>query len=262
MEASVVHCIFKPRRYFLGPNFYIPSRFLPPPFFQQRRASQMAHYSNSFTSPYGFNGETFKGHILLARSLLNGKNILPHPGYHILIIILSRSLGISLESSSVLLLSTCMVLISFMIYMILKESVKGKFDENVFLFMTFALMVVTAIYVPFFNKSVYLGQGSPNLINVPTIIVVKPFAFFCLIFFVRFLENSGQKSCKWYFLISFCLLLSALMKPSFILSFVPAAFVFIVFKYFKQFHLYWKTLILFLPVLILLGFQYLMIYRF
>jgi hypothetical protein len=61
--------------------------------------------------------------------------------------------------------------------MILKKSVKGKFDENFFLFMTFALMVVTAIYVPFFNRSVYLGQGSPSLIHVPTIIVVKPFVF-------------------------------------------------------------------------------------
>lgn len=199
-------------------------------------------------------------HIKFAALMRGSQFSLPHPGFHVMILLASALLGISLEWSSILVLSGLVVFLSMIVFFVLYNGLRNGFQVGVILLLTGALMLVTAVYAPFFNQSIYLGQGSPNLWHNPTIIAVKPFAFLSVLFFVRLVENktSSKSVVALAALTSFTLLVSTFIKPNFVLIFGPSIFLYVLYKNFKDWTLYWKLLVVMLPAVIALGYQFTM----
>ncbi len=89
--------------------------------------------------------------------------------------------------------------------------------------LAFCLCFMTAIYVPWYNASIYIGQGSPVCWHNPTTLMVKPFSYIIFFMTVVFLEERGdERSWKHYLPAAILALISMLAKPSFFQGFVPA----------------------------------------
>ena len=98
-------------------------------------------------------------------------------------------------------------------------------------FLTFCLHIAAAIYVPFFNKTPYLGQGSPNVWHNPTTIGVKWAAL--LVFMLtaaeltRLVRERFEKNVRLVpaVFIALLMVVSNLYKPSLVMVYYPAIFI-------------------------------------
>jgi chromate transport protein ChrA len=131
------------------------------------------------------------------------------------------------------------------------------------------LNLVSAIYVPSFNETPYLGQGSPNPWHNPTTIMVRPIALLVFVIVIGecvrvqrggFRKGQGLRVWKGI-LIAVLLLLSNLSKPSFVQIFYPAIFLLMflwLFIYrFRNFPLGMQLLVCCLPSVALMAMQFL-----
>ena len=100
--------------------------------------------------------------------------------------------------------------------------------QSVLLCLAFSL--VSAIYVPFFNRFPYLGQGTPNVWHNPTQIAVRPFMvlFFTMTYeeIAKVKESGFERNIplKSGLLMAFVLVLTNLSKPSFVMVYFPGIF--------------------------------------
>ncbi|MBR5964596.1 MAG: hypothetical protein IK015_00530 [Treponema sp.] len=99
----------------------------------------------------------------------------------------------------------------------------------------FALLLAGPLYLPWYNKNIYLGQSSPNIWHNPTLIMAKRFALSAMIVAMRVMQTTVSfkdcSSCKKdLLLLTGLLFFSALAKPAFVQVFFPAIFVWCVVK--------------------------------
>lgn len=98
-------------------------------------------------------------------------------------------------------------------------------------FLSFCLHIAAAIYVPFFNKTPYLGQGSPNVWHNPTTIGVKWAAL--LVFMLtaaeltRLVRERFEKDLRPVpaVVIALLMVVCNLYKPSLVMVYYPAIFI-------------------------------------
>ena len=123
------------------------------------------------------------------------------------------------------------------------------------------LCLVTAIWCPFYNINIYLGQGSPNTWHSPTNMIVKPFAiliFFMVVDLLSKIKQNEKLRIKECIILTFSLVLSALAKPSFYQGFIPALFLYIMVTLFTRFNLFKQYFVLglcIIPSTLLILFQ-------
>ena len=92
------------------------------------------------------------------------------------------------------------------------------------------LHLAGAVYVPFFNKEPYLGQGTPNIWHNPTTIAVRPIALLIFVLVASMVIKAQKEEFENSIpagkavLTGFLLILSCLAKPSFVQVFYPAIF--------------------------------------
>lgn len=130
------------------------------------------------------------------------------------------------------------------------------------------LSLAAAVYVPWFNRTPYLGQGSPNPWHNPTTIMVRPVGL--LIFMLvmgecvrvqraGFRKGQGLRIGKGI-LLAILLVLSNFSKPSFVQVFYPAIFLLMLlwlFVYrFRNFPFGMQLLVCCLPSAALMGMQF------
>lgn len=98
-------------------------------------------------------------------------------------------------------------------------------DKN---FMALMLVFVTAIYLPWFNQYLYLGQGSPTIWHNPTNIAVKGLALLIVFMMIKIWEDYlvCKLNNKDIILTGLLLLFSVLIKPSFMQIFFPGILMF------------------------------------
>ncbi len=111
----------------------------------------------------------------------------------------------------------------------------SKTTKNFAYVISFVVMIVAPLYIPWFNPYIYLGQGSPNVWHNPTTLMVRPFAILVAIKAIEVMEKPFTFSdfkfkLKTLFYITVLTAFSAIAKPSFIQIFFPAIFVFCVVK--------------------------------
>ncbi len=151
---------------------------------------------------------------------------IPYPGWHALVR-LFMFFGIGLSESAGISSACFGFLVAFITYCVVDHIVNKK---NIWipLCATVVLLFVTAIYVPWYNESIYSGQGSPTIWHNPTFNAVKPFALLSCFLLFKMIEDrkAAAKGCVLYAALTvICLFL----KPSFFQVQAPAVFIYLVF---------------------------------
>ena len=97
----------------------------------------------------------------------------------------NASLPIGREWSAALVTALCLGLTAAVLYRYLSAQLEQKLSYGRICGLGCGLMVLTAVYVPWLNPQVYLGQSSPTIWHNPTNMAVKPLA---LLGFLLFLD--------------------------------------------------------------------------
>jgi hypothetical protein len=162
-------------------------------------------------------------HLTVARQFAADERALVHPGFHYTILFLARVTGLSLETAAPFALGLATSLSYLTVSVILTSYLSAHYPSLTLAGFAFILSTVSALYVPFFNTNVYLGQGTPNIWHNPTWIMMQPFALWSF-----FLTERCLHAPTWRQALplasggAFCLLGSVFMKPNFALAFIPA----------------------------------------
>ena len=131
-----------------------------------------------------------------------------------------------------------------------------NFNSSVFiLFLSIIANISIAMYLPIFNKCMYLGQWSPNYWHSPTYTLLKPLALFSFfsMYNILFIEKSPK--IYHYILTSFLLFYGTLVKPNFIICYIPFLFLMLIITR-KSLTDYFKTFLIISPCIILLFLQF------
>lgn len=198
-------------------------------------------------------------HLSIIDPFISGNYSIPHPTFHLMVYYLARLTDASYEISSSAIL-TASVLVTLLIVQKLLGRQRPEHWQLV-LPTSLSLLFVIAIYLPFFNKHMYLGQFSPNIWHSPTMLLLKPFALLSFFFFMEFMDNNGNYSSYRFFTGSFLLLLSTVVKPSFVIAFLPAVGLYLVILKKMEIRLYGKVFLWAAPSLAVLAYQYLQTYQ-
>lgn len=141
------------------------------------------------------------------------------------VLTLSDSMIINYHITAAILFSFFITLSTLVIYLLLRKFVAADFPHFAYAAMAVMLIVVTPVYVPFFNRHFYIGQGSPNVWHSPTYAMMKPLAY---LGFLLFFEIFGKvRPLKFEVLFVLILISGIIIKPSFALVFIPSAFLFL-----------------------------------
>ena len=156
-----------------------------------------------------------------------------YPVWHILTWLSVKVLGCSGRSAAIGVSAGCFVATwaCAAVYFSKKYSPKDDFVRAA----SVCLIVVSPVWLPFFNPNLMMGQSSPNLLHSPTNLMVKAVAFPCFIWYAAIMDGIGKKTgfrlSPWKFAaLSLLVLLSSLSKPSFVQVFLPAIFILAVLK--------------------------------
>ena len=190
-------------------------------------------------------------HIEFARGYFHGTVGMAHPGFHVLIYGLSKLFSISLEWSSVILLSLTKVCT---VYVFIRIFQHHLISPTMVWWLALAMFVISPIYIPFFNKFIYLGQGSASTWHNPTSLPLIPIALITTLLIVPLMRVNKIKF-KECLCISAILAASTILKPNFVLSFIPALSMYVL-LYYRKNHVAWiKALVAISPTLLLLTWQ-------
>jgi len=166
-------------------------------------------------------------HLIEAQKLIVGSTLTPtnwsHPFLQFLIVTITQiSQGkLGLNQSLVLILTINQALIGAIVYFWLGKSEQKMWEWWRVGFAVSIPLIAPIIILSFLDQKFYLGYiGLANYHN-PTIQLLKPIALICLFLALYGLEHPR---CElWiYFVSGLSIIISALIKPNFILAFVPA----------------------------------------
>ncbi len=119
-------------------------------------------------------------------------------------------------------------------YLLSKLKVKHQYTVELICLSLFLVSMII-VKLPFF-QSVYLGVGTPNIWHNPTFSVARPFSISSLILIAKANEQleANEKYYKTLILFAISLFISVLMKPSFFFVFLPALFLYYLYKLIKS----------------------------
>jgi hypothetical protein len=210
---------------------------------------------------------TFEGdlrlHLALAAQIERGAAVpVAHRGFHYAIILISRVLGWSLGTSATLLLALATCASFLLTYWLLRELTRDGVERVWLAALALVMSLVGPLYLPFFNRDLYLGQGTPNIWHNPTWVLMQPLALLTVGLWYRSLgHRQPRAAAAWRRAgASIALLASTFVKPSFAVVFLPALAVLAAIRggSLREKALGFAHLaILAAPTLALLGFEYL-----
>jgi len=184
-----------------------------------------------------YNSDTLE-HISYLKLFFKGEHFIPHPLWHIGVKGVSLITSLSIEDSAILFSSFIITLWVFLVYLTITILLKPYYSNKILLYILLTVIVITIgpLSLPFYNKFIFLGQGSPNIWHNSTLWMVKPFGLLTIIYSMKAIQ---YKQLKLYIYAIFFMILSLFAKPSFALIFIPSFFLlFILQKDFQKKNLY------------------------
>ncbi|MBP3650133.1 MAG: hypothetical protein J6K73_10150 [Clostridia bacterium] len=165
-----------------------------------------------------------------------------NPMWHVLVVLLSMT-GVPLFTSAVIITAICKLLVFALTHYFFTRWLRGSVRQWVITLLAVACSVVSSLCWPWYNPTVYLGAGSPNLWHSATHMIAMVWMPLCVVQiarvydeFVRLEPEMGPKTVlDWKELCWLCFLLlcSLASKPSFMQVCLPASCLFFLFKWFK-----------------------------
>ncbi|MDQ7085143.1 MAG: hypothetical protein Q9M36_09530 [Sulfurovum sp.] len=154
---------------------------------------------------------------------------IPHPLWHYLVYITSLIFSISIEYSAVISSSALVTLWTYLVYSIAGKTL--KIPQYLLVLITFSIIIMGPLNLPWYNIIIYMGQGSPNIWHNVTLWTVKPFALLTMFYILLAIT---EKKNTYYIFTTIFLTLSLFAKPSFVIMFLPALFIFAFIKKIKD----------------------------
>ena len=154
----------------------------------------------------------------------NGTFFIYYPGYQILVGAFRKITGLSVEWSSIIVLSLANVASVLISAQIIDELCTKKTTEVTSKcpnFFTYVVSAMVNIAQPIFTSTIRPGWSSGNSFISPTQAVCKPFALLSVLFFFRMYRKrkfTAKKQIAFFFFLA----ISCLMKPLFAMAFIPA----------------------------------------
>lgn len=201
---------------------------------------------------------------------------LTHNGWHFVCWLFHVCLPITIETaagcSTAVFNTLTAILTIWLIDKYFKDQLPGIAIPTV---TTVAALLAGPLYLRFYNPRYYLGQGSPNVWHNPTTIAARPFMILITVLTVEYWECSKEekvslgkysmrKRSAYQWVMMFLLLFSTMIKPSYLMVYLPVCGIAALVKLFKE---KWRNFIplvcehlYFVPALIVFLWQYIKIY--
>lgn len=185
----------------------------------------------------------------------------PHFIYQIVLVLVSKLFGIPLGISNARLITTAMVFLSgVIIYLSFFEKESPKNNRARIINICAVSGILISMPVPlfyFFDKSLYFGYISMNVLHNPTVVMLKPTAILLFLLFCKNMMNNENRKIP---LISALVIISALVKPNFIMCFIPAVLIYFILKKNKNRQLFISVSCIVVPGILVLLWQFLFTY--
>lgn len=139
--------------------------------------------------------------------------------WHMLVKVTSRVLCMPMEYAAANITALTNVVVYFFVMKVMMSYHVVKSEV-----MSFLLLLLGPVYIPWYNPELYLGQGTPNTWHNPTNLMVKSFAICCFFMVFGLLDAiDKQKEIKrsQYVTLTVVIFLSVLAKPAFAQGFIP-----------------------------------------
>jgi len=201
-------------------------------------------------------------HISIIDEFVKNSFYIPHPGFHLLSYFISLLSGWPYTVVVPIIMASLVTIIIITTKNIILWALPDFKYKIIYILAAVALSFVTAIYLPWFNKSIYLGQWGPNIWHSPTMFLVKPFALVSFWGMLVFIEKQDAENDYLIGIIASLLLLgSTFTKPSFIIAFMPALAIYLLAFRVWKLKLYLKVFLVLLPSILLLTYQFIETYK-
>ena len=202
-------------------------------------------------------------HLSFANALVSGEEIpaftLAHPFWQAAVIFVGKLFSISLDKAAVVVQLLGYLFLAAVLYYYFKN-VLQKSSTLVQMVLLVSLLIAAPIFLlVFLDKLYYLGYIGITTYHNPTINLLKPFALIILIYAVSLVEGK-KHNWKEILLVFSSVVISTLIKPSFIICLIPALGILILYRIYKKEQLDWRMLVTGMAIpsaLILIGQYYL-----
>ena len=204
-----------------------------------------------------------------------------HWGWHFICWLFYACLPITIEeaaAASTALFNSCTaVLVIWFGEKVLSQIKQEEGKTAVIAFLTLVSMLVGPLYLRFYNRRYYMGQGSPNPWHNPTSTAVRPFMILITVLTVIY-WNCGEeeritvygrnmkKATLYEIILGVLLLISTIIKPSYLMVYLPVCGIRALVLLFRgRSRGFWKLVaqhLYFVPSLFVFLYQYLIIYFF
>ncbi len=155
-----------------------------------------------------------------------------HCMWHVLVALLLR-LSIPLTAAAALVTAVCKVAELWLVERLFSLYLSKRLSRGTIAVLSVISVIVTCVCVPWYNSTVYMGVGSPNLWHSPTQMIAIVWMLLCVSYvaqcydkFERLLPSSGKECVlpwKQTALMGAMLFMSLFAKPTFMQVFLPAA---------------------------------------
>ncbi len=185
-------------------------------------------YEQAHLSP----GSDVAKHMQKALSLDRVLSI-SHCGWHFVCWLVYVCLPIHIEAAAAIACGLFNAFTAFLVLWIADRYLADHTDDwKIPTAATLIALLVGPCYLRFYNHNYYLGQGSPNVWHNPTTTAVRPFMILIGVMTVDYWQMDGnervtlgnrtmKKTTLYQCLLGILLLLSTLMKPSFLMMYGP-----------------------------------------
>lgn len=194
------------------------------------------------------------------------RDVRSYPVWHLLVNVFNR-LGMPFPYASAFVTAGLNLLAYWVVYRVLKRYLKDDCQETVIAVAALWILLVSAIFIPFINRYMYLTPGSPNPWHNPTHFTVKWTIALLAPLFVYYFQhpkltkkgNYTMSFSQWAVIAALCFY-SVWGKPSLMQAFGPAVVCFLIIELIaskgKAFPFCVATALAFVPVLLSLVLQY------
>lgn len=202
------------------------------------------------------------GHLSFLQKMLYSDFSIPHPFWHQGVRVISNIFHIGVEDAAVIFSSLVVMVWFFMVYWLVENAIGNQKTtikyELIKIILTFSVVTVGPLCIPWYNKLIFLGQGSPNIWHNVTLWTIKPLALLSMFLTLEAIKKDSTKLGIYTVIVTF---ISIFAKPSYVMVFLPALLLLIIYRrYYTK-----KTLSLYLTLALtscmVLFYQYLKIFN-